>query len=115
VQAVPGPSHGIMGEFTARDIVGPMRAGCRQSREYLESKQFRRSRSIWKTQRGDIELQAGAALSSIEAHFGNGHESTGSAGKKAAFQLRPPRSAVKRSTITGRRSRRKSEGRQQPR
>jgi DUF4097 and DUF4098 domain-containing protein YvlB len=70
VQAVPGRINMDMGEFTARDIVGPVRL-VSQSRD-ITIEQFTQSLEL-ETQRGDIELQPGRLpLSAIEAHSGTG-------------------------------------------
>jgi hypothetical protein len=73
-----------MGEFTARDIVGPMRL-VSQSRD-ITIEQFTQSLEL-ETQRGDIELQPGRLpLSSIAAHSGTGRIDL-VLPEKAAFQL----------------------------
>ena len=84
VQAVPGSISMDMGEFTARDIVGPVRLVA-QSRD-IKIEQFTQSLEL-ETQRGDIELQPGRLpLSSIEAHSGTGRIDL-VLPEKAAFQL----------------------------
>ncbi len=84
VQAVPGSISMDMGEFTARDIVGPVRL-VSQSRD-IRIEQFTQSLDL-ETQRGDIELQPGRLpLSSIEAHSGAGRIDL-VLPEKAAFQL----------------------------
>ena len=73
-----------MGEFTATDIVGPVRL-VSQSRD-IKIEQFTQSLEL-ETQRGDIELQPGRLpLSSIEAHSGTGRIDL-VLPEKAAFQL----------------------------
>ena len=84
VQAVPGSISMDMGEFTARDMVGPVRL-VTQSRD-ITIEQFTQSLDL-ETQRGDIELQPGRLpLSSIEAHSGTGRIDL-VLPEKAAFQL----------------------------
>jgi DUF4097 and DUF4098 domain-containing protein YvlB len=84
VQAVPGSISMDMGEFTARDIVGPVRL-VSQSRD-ITIEQFTQSLDL-ETQRGDIELQPGRLpLYSIEAHSGTGRIDL-VLPEKAAFQL----------------------------
>jgi hypothetical protein len=84
VQAVPGRISMDMGEFTARDIVGPVRL-VTQSRD-IKIEQFTQSLEL-ETQRGDIELQpARLPLYSIEAHSGTGRIDL-VLPEKAAFQL----------------------------
>jgi len=73
-----------MGEFTARDIVGPVRL-VSQSRD-IKIEQFTQSLEL-ETQRGDIELHPGRLpLYSIEAHSGTGRIDL-VLPEKAAFQL----------------------------
>jgi len=84
VQAVPGRIGMDMGEFTATDIVGPVRL-VSQSRD-IKIEQFTQSLEL-ETQRGDIELQPGRLpLSSIEAHSGTGRIDL-VLPEKAAFEL----------------------------
>jgi hypothetical protein len=84
VQAVPGSISMDLGEFTARDIVGPVRL-VSQSRD-ITIEQFTQSLDL-ETQRGDIELQPGRLpLASIEAHSGTGRIDL-VLPEKAAFQL----------------------------
>ena len=84
VQAVPGRISMDMGEFTARDIVGPVRL-VTQSRD-IKIEQFTQSLEL-ETQRGDIELQPERLpLHSIEAHSGTGRIDL-VLPEKAAFQL----------------------------
>jgi DUF4097 and DUF4098 domain-containing protein YvlB len=84
VQAVPGRISMDMGQFTARDIVGPVRL-VSQSRD-IKIEQFTQSLEL-ETQRGDIELQpARLPLYSIEAHSGTGRIDL-VLPEKAAFQL----------------------------
>ncbi|MGA2267088.1 MAG: DUF4097 family beta strand repeat-containing protein [Bryobacteraceae bacterium] len=84
VQAVPGRISMDMGEFTGRDLVGPMRL-VTQSRD-IKIEQFTQSLEL-ETQRGDIELQpVRLPLHSIEAHSGTGRIDL-ILPEKAAFQL----------------------------
>ena len=84
VQAVPGSISMDMGEFTGRDIVGPVRL-VSQSRD-IRIEQFTQSLEL-ETQRGDIQLQPGRLpLYAIEAHSGTGRIDL-VLPEKAAFQL----------------------------
>jgi len=84
VQAVPGRISMDMGEFTATDIVGPVRL-VTQSRD-IKIEEFTESLDL-ETQRGDIELQpTRLPLHSIEAHSGTGRIDL-VLPDKAAFQL----------------------------
>jgi DUF4097 and DUF4098 domain-containing protein YvlB len=70
VQAVPGRINMTLGEFEAKDVVGPMRLITRSRDIRLD--QFTNSVEL-ETQRGDIEINPGKApLSTIEARSGAG-------------------------------------------
>jgi DUF4097 and DUF4098 domain-containing protein YvlB len=84
VQAVPGRISMDLGEFTGRDLVGPVRL-VTQSRD-IKIEQFTQSLEL-ETERGDIELQPGRLpLPAIEAHSGIGRIDL-ILPEKAAFQL----------------------------
>ena len=69
VQAVPGHISMDLGQFTASNLTGPMRliSGSRD----IKMQRFTQSLEL-ETQRGDIELQPGLPMPSIEARSGVG-------------------------------------------
>ena len=70
VEAVPGSISMDLGEFTAKNVVGPVRL-VTQSRD-IKLEEFTESLEL-ETQRGDVELQpTHLPLSKIEAHSGVG-------------------------------------------
>jgi DUF4097 and DUF4098 domain-containing protein YvlB len=84
VQAVPGRINMTLGDFEAKDVVGPVRLITRSRDIRLE--QFTNSVEL-ETQRGDIELNPGKApLSAIEARSGAGKIEL-QIPEKATFQL----------------------------
>jgi putative adhesin/cell wall-active antibiotic response 4TMS protein YvqF len=84
VEAVPGSINMDLGEFTARNLVGPVRLVTRSRDIKLED--FTQSLEL-ETQRGDVELQPGhMPLPHIEAHSGVGRIDL-VLPEKAAFQL----------------------------
>jgi len=87
-----------MGEFTARDIVGPVRL-VSQSRD-ITIAQFTQSLDL-ETQRGDIELQPGGCLYPPSRRIPAPAGSTWCCRRRPLFNCRPPPSAVKRSNDFG--------------
>ncbi|HEY1341782.1 MAG TPA: DUF4097 family beta strand repeat-containing protein [Bryobacteraceae bacterium] len=84
VQAVPGRINMDLGEFTGRDLVGPVRLMLRSRDVKLE--QFTQSLEL-ETERGDIELHPGKLpLPSIDARSGIGRIDL-ALPDKAAFQI----------------------------
>ncbi|MBZ5578424.1 MAG: DUF4097 family beta strand repeat-containing protein [Acidobacteriia bacterium] len=84
VEAVPGSINMDLGEFTARNVVGPVRLTT-QSRD-IRLEGFTQSLEL-ETQRGDIELQPGhVPLPRIEVRSGIGRVDL-VLPEKAAFQL----------------------------
>jgi DUF4097 and DUF4098 domain-containing protein YvlB len=84
VEAVPGNISMDLGDFTAKNVVGPIRL-ITQSRD-IKLEEFTESLEL-DTQRGDVELQPGRVpLPRIEAHSGVG-EIELVLPEKASFQL----------------------------
>jgi DUF4097 and DUF4098 domain-containing protein YvlB len=84
VEAVPGSISMDLGEFTAKNVVGPVRL-VTQSRD-IKLEEFTESLEL-DTQRGDVELQpTHLPLSKIEAHSGIGRIEL-VLPEKAGFQL----------------------------
>ena len=83
VQAIPGEISMDLGQFTANNVTGPMKLSTR-SRD-IHVQQVTRSIEV-ETERGDIELQPGLPMPSIEAHSGGGRIEL-VLSPKAAFQL----------------------------
>ena len=83
VQAVPGEITMDLGQFTANDVTGPMKLSTR-SRD-IHVRQVTHSLEV-ETDRGDIELQPGLPMPSIEARSGAGRIEL-ALPPKAAFQL----------------------------
>ncbi len=69
VQAIPGEISMDLGQFTATNVTGPMKFSTR-SRD-IHVREVTHSLEV-ETERGDIELQPGAPVPSIEAHSGAG-------------------------------------------
>jgi DUF4097 and DUF4098 domain-containing protein YvlB len=83
VQAIPGEISMDLGQFTATNVTGPMKFTTR-SRD-IHVRQVTHSLEV-ETERGDIELQPGAPMPSIEAHSGAGRIEL-VLPSKATFQL----------------------------
>jgi hypothetical protein len=83
VQAVPGEISMDLSQFTANDVTGPMKLSTR-SRD-IHVRQVTHSLEV-ETERGDIELQPGMPMPSIEARSGAGRIEL-ALPPKAAFQL----------------------------
>ena len=83
VQAIPGEISMDLSQFTANDVTGPMKLSTR-SRD-IHVQQVTRSIEV-ETERGDIELQPGLPMPSIEAHSGGGRIEL-VLSPKATFQL----------------------------
>ena len=83
-QAIPGHINMDLGEFTARDVVGPMRLVT--SRRDIKVRQVTQSLEV-ETETGDIEITPGKLpLPTIEARSGSGRIEL-LLPEKAAFQL----------------------------
>ena len=83
VQAIPGEISMDLSQFTATNVTGPMKLTSR-SRD-IHVQQVTHSLEV-ETDRGDIELQPGLPLPSIEAHSGGGRIEL-ALPPNAAFQL----------------------------
>jgi hypothetical protein len=83
VQAIPGEISMDLGQFTATNVTGPMKLTSR-SRD-IHVQQVTHSIEV-ETERGDIELEPGLPMPSIEAHSGAGRVEL-VLPEKATFQL----------------------------
>lgn len=83
VQAIPGEISMDLSQFTANNVTGPMKLSTR-SRD-IHVQQVTHSIEV-ETERGDIELQPGLPMPSIEARSGAGRIDL-ALPEKAAFQL----------------------------